>query len=102
MVELPHIFLKNPSTLVGNGKNMKERDRERLHKIGVRVRKLREKRNLSQEQLAARCDVDRAKISKIENATANYTITTLIELAKGMGVQPKIFMDVDFEFDSEE
>ena len=81
---------------------MKERDRERLRKIGVRVRTLREKRDLSQEQLAARCDVDRAKISKIENATANYTITTLIELAKGMEIQPKMFLDLNFEFDSEE
>jgi transcriptional regulator with XRE-family HTH domain len=53
------------------------------------------------EQLAARCDVDRGKISKIENATANYNITTLIELAKGMEMHPKVFMDVDFELDKE-
>ena len=80
---------------------MKDRDKERLRKIGEKVRALREKLELSQEQLAARCDVDRGKISKIENATANYNITTLIELAKGMELHPKVLMDVDFELDKE-
>jgi len=81
---------------------MKEKDQERLRKIGAKVRKVREKSDLSQQQLAARCDVDRGKISKIENATANYNITTLIELAKGMEVHPKMFLDIDFEFEQEE
>lgn len=44
---------------------------------------------MSQEDVSYRCDVDRAKISKIENGAANCNVTTLIELAKGLGVEPK-------------
>lgn len=68
---------------------MKERDKEILKEIGAKVLKLRLDKNLSQDDLASRCDVDRGKISKIETGSANYYITTLVELAKGLGVDPK-------------
>lgn len=57
---------------------------------------------LSQAQLAANCDVDRGKISRIENATANQYITTLIEIAKGLNIHPKTLLDVDFDFENED
>lgn len=81
---------------------MTEKEHRRLRKIGENLLKIREKKGLSQEQLASNCDVDRGKISKIENAAANYYITTLIEIAKGLNVKPKELLDLDFDFDSEE
>lgn len=55
--------------------------------------KIRLAKNLSQDDLASRCDVDRGKISKIETGSANYYISTVIELAKGLGVDPKDLME---------
>lgn len=75
---------------------MKIIDSERLQIIGANLLKLREERGLSQEELSYRCDVDRAKISKIETGKANLYVTTLIELAKGLDVHPKELLDVEF------
>jgi transcriptional regulator with XRE-family HTH domain len=72
-----------------------ERDKARLEKIGRRIRELREAQGLSQDELASRCNVDRAKISKMENATANYYITTLIEVASGLNIPVKKLMDME-------
>lgn len=81
---------------------MTEREKKRLQKIGSNLLRIREKLGLSQDQLAARCDVDRGKISKIENATANHYVTTLIEIAKGLGIEPKKLLDVDFHLEDED
>ena len=68
---------------------MKERDILILKKLGAKVLSIRLSKGLSQEEVSFRCDVDRAKISKIENGNANCNITTLIELAKGLGIETK-------------
>lgn len=81
---------------------MTEKERKRLAKIGDNLRKIRESMEYSQEDLAALCTVDRGKISKIENATANHYITTLIEIAYGLNIHPKKLLDVNFEFDDED
>jgi transcriptional regulator with XRE-family HTH domain len=59
--------------------------------------KIRESKGLSIRQLAARCDVDHAKISKIESNKANMMVTTLMELAEGLAIHPKKMLD--FEID---
>jgi len=76
---------------------MKDRDKKRLKKFGLELKKLREKKGLSQRELASRCDVDFGKISKLENNKANLTLTTLIELAEGLEIHPKMFLDIDFD-----
>lgn len=76
---------------------MKEKDKKRLKKFGVQLKKLRKKRGLSIRELSSLCDVDYGKISKLENNKANLTLTTLIELAEGLEVHPKMLLDIDFE-----
>lgn len=102
MAVLPHVFLKRNKTFRQHFFCMTEKEKTRLKKIGANILRIREKKGLSQEQLAANCDVDRGKISKIENATANYYITTLIEIAKGLDVDPKKLIDLDFDFEAEQ
>lgn len=75
---------------------MKERDKKRLKKIAALLKKIRIEKGLSQRELSSRCDVDYGKISKIEGNKANFTITTLIELAEGLEVHPKDILDIDF------
>ena len=54
--------------------------------VATAVRDLRHVRNLSQRQLAARMGVPRTYISKIENAKAMPTLSSLDRLAKALQV----------------
>ena len=62
-------------------------------KFGENLQKIRNNKNLSLRELAAKCDVDDSKISKIENGKFNITLSTIIELAKGLEIDPKVLMD---------
>ena len=72
---------------------MKEKDSKFLQNLGTHLLHVRIEKGYSQEDLSFRCEVDRAKISKIENGTANCNITTLVELAKGLGIENKELLD---------
>ncbi|MGF1924245.1 MAG: helix-turn-helix domain-containing protein [Bacteroidia bacterium] len=61
--------------------------------FGENLQKIRNEKGLSLRALAAKCDVDDSKISKIENGKFNITLATIIELAKGLDIQPKALMD---------
>ena len=67
---------------------IRKNKREILILLGNRIELLRKEQNLSLRQLAQRCDVDFSEISKIEKGERNIQITTIIELAKGLGVHP--------------
>jgi transcriptional regulator with XRE-family HTH domain len=54
--------------------------------VASAVRELRQVRNLSQRQLAARMNVPRTYISKIENGKAMPTLSSLDRLAKALQV----------------
>ncbi len=58
----------------------------RCSKIAVRLREIRNARHLSQRQLAARLDVPRTYISKIENGRAMPTLSSLQRLATALAV----------------
>lgn len=62
-----------------------ERDFESL-KIGLLLKKAREEKQLTQEQLAELIDKKRTYISRIENNSSNLTLKTLYEIVeKGLG-----------------
>jgi transcriptional regulator with XRE-family HTH domain len=78
---------------------MKTRDKKRLQKFRENLKRLRTERGLSQRGLSYLCDVDYSKISKLENDDAtNLNLTTLFELAKGLGVHPKELINYEFDF----
>jgi len=68
-----------------------------LTSLGERVKKAREKKGLSLRQLAAHCNVDHSVIAKIEKGERNITISTLFELASGLGVPAKKLVDFEVE-----
>jgi transcriptional regulator with XRE-family HTH domain len=76
---------------------MKEKDKKRLKKFAAHLKKLRLSKGLSQRELSSRCDIDFAKISKIESVKANFMFTTLIELAEGLNVEPSELLDFDHD-----
>ena len=55
-------------------------------KFGEKIREERLKRNLSQEELAARAGVHRTYIGMIERAEKNITLENIEKLAKALGV----------------
>ena len=64
-------------------------------KIGVILRKAREQRNLTQQQLAEIIDKKRTYISRIENHGENITLKTLYDIVeKGLG--GKVNISIDF------
>jgi DNA-binding Xre family transcriptional regulator len=78
---------------------MKSRDKKRLQQFRANLVRLRHERGLSQRGLSYLCDVEPSKISKLEvNEDSNLTLTTLFELAKGLGVHPKELIDYEFDF----
>jgi len=70
-----------------------------LDQFGKQVEKLRKKKNLSYRKLAQNCNIDYSDISKIEKGKANITMLTLLELAKGLEVNPKKLLDFEVEFE---
>lgn len=60
-------------------------------KIGLLLKKAREEKHLTQEQLAELVDKNRAYISRVENDGGNITLKTLYDIVeKGFGGKVKI------------
>ncbi len=75
-----------------------ERDLARLKEIGLYLKELRLKAGLSQDELAARCDLTKSNISNIENGKKDYFFTTFLEYAKGLELHPKELLNQKFDF----
>jgi len=64
-----------------------------LRKVGARVKRLRDERGLSQQQLAARSGVNRVYLSGIERGIRNFTILHLTKIARALKVTPGSILD---------
>lgn len=58
-------------------------------KFGSNLKRIRESNGLSLRDLSSKCNLDDSKISKIENGRFNIQLSTIIELAKGLELEPK-------------
>lgn len=54
--------------------------------FGKHLMELRKEKDLTQEELASRCDLNRNYVGSIERAEKNPSLTTLVKLADGLGV----------------
>lgn len=64
--------------------------------FGENLRKIRTERKLSLRQLSQNCDIDHSDISKIEKGERNIQMSTVLQLAKGLGKTPHELFDFDF------
>lgn len=53
-------------------------------KIGERIRELRESKGISQQNLAAICNFEKANLSRIEAGRTNPTISTLFKISQAL------------------
>jgi transcriptional regulator with XRE-family HTH domain len=60
--------------------------------VGRNLRRLRNEKGWSQEELAFRAKVDRSYISQLETGTYSASVTMLGKLAKALGVDASGFL----------
>ncbi len=73
-----------------------KKSREVGQVVGDTIKKLREKQELSQEELAERADIHRTFMSHVECATRNITVYNLVKIAKALKVKPSLLLsDLD-------
>ncbi|MCR4031839.1 MULTISPECIES: helix-turn-helix domain-containing protein [Flavobacterium] len=61
--------------------------------LGIHVRQIREKKGLSQQDLADDCGITQNQVGRIERAEINTTIKTLVKIANALDVEPKELLD---------
>lgn len=68
-----------------------------VKQFGQNLRKVRLAQGLSQEELAANCDLDRTYISGIERGVRNPSLRNIIRLSEALAVSPQEFFKDDSE-----
>ncbi len=63
------------------------------HQVGMRIKELRHKLGISQEELAARADVHRTYIASLEVGKRNVSIIALEKIVKALGVSLSEFFN---------
>lgn len=64
-------------------------------KIGQRIRELRESKGISQQNLAAICNFEKANLSRIEAGRTNPTVSTLYKISQALGITISELVDVE-------
>jgi transcriptional regulator with XRE-family HTH domain len=65
-----------------------------LKTFGNNLRSHRVSKGFSQRELSARCNVDNADISRMENGEINITLQTLNQLAEALDISPEDLLSV--------
>lgn len=60
--------------------------------VGQNIRKYREERNLTQEQLAFESGLHRTYISSLERGKRNATVVVLGQIAEAMKIEPSLLL----------
>ena len=55
-------------------------------RFGMRIRELRKHQQISQEELAFRCNLSKNYVSDVERGTRNITLRVVEKFAKGLNV----------------
>lgn len=75
-------------------------EKEILSKFGAKLKELRVKKKMSQEELGFITNLDRTYVSGIERGKRNISLINIEKLAKGLNIRIKDFFDDSKVFDS--
>lgn len=64
-----------------------------MQSVGQRIRELRLKKALSQEDLANEADIPLSQIGRIERGEINATISSLYVISQALGIELKTLFD---------
>lgn len=63
-----------------------------LANLGARIKELRMRKGLTQNELAIQCNFEKASMSRIESGKTNITVLTLRRISKALEVEiPEFF-----------
>jgi transcriptional regulator with XRE-family HTH domain len=60
-----------------------------IKNFGVHIRQLREKKNMSQQDLANDCSISKRQIGRIERGEISTSLGTLVIIANALEIEPK-------------
>ncbi|MCS5422840.1 MULTISPECIES: helix-turn-helix domain-containing protein [Psychrilyobacter] len=63
--------------------------------IGKKIKRLRQEKFLTQDELAMRCELSKGFISQLERDLTSPSITTLIDILEGLGTNLRDFFNED-------
>ena len=61
--------------------------------VGIRIKNLRESLNMTQQELADKCNIEKANISRIERGGTNLTLKTLYRICVSLNIEMKDIVD---------
>lgn len=64
-------------------------EEEYIVDLGVHIRQLRERKSISQRNLADMCNMPKTSIGRVERGEVSVTIRTLIKIANALEIEPK-------------
>lgn len=64
-------------------------------KIGDKIKEMRQSKGISQQDLAAKCNFEKANMSRIEAGRTNLTIKNAYKICIALGVRLKDLLDVE-------
>ncbi|MBQ7307749.1 MAG: helix-turn-helix transcriptional regulator [Clostridia bacterium] len=64
-------------------------------KVGQRIKELRTKQGLSQEEFAFKCELDRTYITSLERGKRNISLENLEKIAKAFNMSLSQFFDFE-------
>jgi transcriptional regulator with XRE-family HTH domain len=70
-----------------------DRNEKAMLKFGQHVAELRLQKNLSVRELASRSGMDQRQIDRIEAGKVNILFTTILALARGLGITPEELLE---------
>lgn len=65
--------------------------------LGDRIRKLREERNISQQNLAELCNVEKSNMARIEAGRTNPTLHTMFKISSALKITLAELVDFDIK-----
>lgn len=66
-----------------------------LKKIGARIKEIREKQGMTQQDLADACNFEKANMSRIESGGSNFTVKTLYKISQALNTTISDLVDVE-------
>jgi len=69
------------------------KEEDYLRKFGNHLLEIKKAKSLSYRKIAANCNIEHSDIKRYVDGQINPTLLSLIELAKGLGIEPKELLD---------
>ena len=70
---------------------LRSSDLDGIKKFGQNLRKIRKEKGISMQQLAHQAEIELSQIYRIETGKINPKLSTIINIAKALNVNPKEF-----------